>query len=440
MVKNREKMRAGINFKMFFVLIAVLSVTGCEKPVRIPGIVVFEVNASELTYTTAVLRARISDLGINGIDDYGFIISENGAMMNPVIKGLGKVSALSDFMVTVTDLKPDYTYYYKAYVSSGQKVFYFGDQLSFKTPVPIPPRVNDAVVYRRTNGSFLVTSEVVSEEGASVTQRGFVWGLGNTPIIENCIDTLVIGSGKGKFNGRISGLTPGPTYYVRAWAKNSKGVTYSSWVTPFSFDHLSFIADADSNYYLTVKIGTQEWMRDNLRTTRYKDGSPIPLVTATGQWAALTTPGYCWYDNDPNYSKTNYGALYNYFTAQTGKLCPDKWHAPDYNDLSSFILIIGGSDLTANKLKEAGTEHWISPNPGTNSTGFNALPAGYRDETGLFKGMGTATYWWITLTSGSGQYGPLIGLLSSSTGTINSLGGTAAIKSYGYSIRCIKDN
>ena len=79
--------------------------------------------------------------------------------------------------------------------------------------------------------------------------------------------------------------------------------------------------DIDGNVYHTVTIGTQVWMVENLKTTRYNDGSPIPLVTDSSYWSNLTTPGYCWYNNDTT-NKNTYGALYNWYTVNTGKLAP----------------------------------------------------------------------------------------------------------------------
>ena len=88
------------------------------------------------------------------------------------------------------------------------------------------------------------------------------------------------------------------------------------------------IKDKDRNVYKTVIIGTQVWMAENLKTTKYKDGTAIPLVTDGNAWAALSTPGYCWYNNDAATYEDTYGVLYNWYTVNTGKLCPTGWHVP----------------------------------------------------------------------------------------------------------------
>jgi uncharacterized protein (TIGR02145 family) len=89
-----------------------------------------------------------------------------------------------------------------------------------------------------------------------------------------------------------------------------------------STDKTIAVSDADGNAYHSVTIGTQEWLVENLKTTKYNDGTSIPLITSNSGWVNLTTPGYCFYDNDAGINKATYGALYNWYTVNTGKLCP----------------------------------------------------------------------------------------------------------------------
>jgi uncharacterized protein (TIGR02145 family) len=139
------------------------------------------------------------------------------------------------------------------------------------------------------------------------------------------------------------------------------------------------VSDVDGNTYKVVIIGTQVWMAENLKTTKYSDGTPIPLVTDNTAWSNLTTPGYCWYNNDSATIAQTYGALYNWYTVNTGNLCPAGWHVPTDAEWTILITYLGGEDVAGGKLKEAGTAHWSSPNTGaTNETGFTALPGGFR--------------------------------------------------------------
>jgi uncharacterized protein (TIGR02145 family) len=161
------------------------------------------------------------------------------------------------------------------------------------------------------------------------------------------------------------------------------------------------ITDIDGNVYHTLTIGSQVWLVENLKTTRYNDGSPIPLVTDSTAWSNLDTPGYCWYNNDPT-NKNPYGALYNWFTVNTGKLAPAGWHIPTDAEWTTLTTFLGGESTAGGKLKESGTGHWRTPNAGaTNETGFTALPGGHRDVNGTFSAMGDDGYWWSVTEYGT---------------------------------------
>ena len=121
------------------------------------------------------------------------------------------------------------------------------------------------------------------------------------------------------------------------------------------------VTDIDGNVYNTVTIGTQVWLKENLRTTKLNDGTEIPYVTSGGIWAGLSTPGYCYYDNSWSNAIT-YGALYNWHTVNTGKLCPTGWHVPSNEEWETLITYLGGDSLVGGKLKETGTAFWESPN------------------------------------------------------------------------------
>jgi len=107
----------------------------------------------------------------------------------------------------------------------------------------------------------------------------------------------------------------------------------------------STVTDIDGNVYHIVAIGTQVWMAENLKTTKYNDGTFIPLVTDSTAWGNLSTPGYCWYNNDAATYKNTYGALYNWFTVNTGKLSPKGWHIPSDTEWETLITYLGGESL-----------------------------------------------------------------------------------------------
>ncbi len=164
------------------------------------------------------------------------------------------------------------------------------------------------------------------------------------------------------------------------------------------------VADVDGNLYDTIDINNTIWLRKNLRTTHYNDGTPIPGISDTLTWTTLTTGARCWYNNDSAVYADIYGSLYNWHAVNTGKLCPAGWHVPNFPEWEALFNYLGGASVAGGKLKETGTAHWMSPNTGaTNETGFTALPGGYRQYSGNapFSALGTNGYWWSASDYGS---------------------------------------
>ncbi len=194
----------------------------------------------------------------------------------------------------------------------------------------------------------------------------------------------------------------------------------------------STITDSDNNTYNTVLIGSQCWMAENLATTKYNNDNSIPLVTDLYDWAGLTTPGYCWYDNDqPTYGDT-YGALYNWHVVNTGNLCPTGWHVPSDAEFTTLSTYLGGTSVAGGKLKETGYAHWVNPNTGaTNVTGFTALPGGYRPNN--FVHIGLHGYLWSTTEDGAYVW------YRSMAKDNSDLSKNSTTKVQGFSVRCIKD-
>ena len=166
-----------------------------------------------------------------------------------------------------------------------------------------------------------------------------------------------------------------------------------AWTSP------AVVTDIDGNLYTTVTIGTQTWMKQDLKTTRFNDGTPIPNVIDNTAWGALTTPGYCWYQNNVANGAT-YGALYNWYAVNTGRLAPKGWHVATDAEWTTLTNFLGGNEVAGGKLKEAGLAHWITPNSlATNETGFSALPGGYRYNNGTFYDQGLNGKWWCATES-----------------------------------------
>jgi uncharacterized protein (TIGR02145 family) len=199
------------------------------------------------------------------------------------------------------------------------------------------------------------------------------------------------------------------------------------------------VTDIDGNVYHIVTIGTQAWVVENLKTTRYNDGTSIPLVTDDDAWASLTTPGYCWYNNDASMFKNTYGALYNWYTVNTGKLAPPGWHVPTDAEWTTLITYLGGVDAAGAKLKStgtipAGTGLWRSPNYATNESGFTAVPAGTCDYDGLFSQLSSSGYWWSASENDAPNAWFWYMFYDHSY-----TGSNYGYKTLGFSVRCIRD-
>lgn len=200
--------------------------------------------------------------------------------------------------------------------------------------------------------------------------------------------------------------------------------------------------DVEGNPYKTVKIGTQTWMAENLRTTKYRNGEPIANVTQGSAWssASLKTGAYCWYNNDPAKEYT-YGALYNWYAVTDKRnLAPEGWHIPTDEEWSTLVAFLGGEAVAGGKMKEIGTLHWFSPNLGaSNEFLFSLLPAGVREgsemqATGSFWGINDKAYLWS-----SSQSSPTLMLFRRVSKDGADCFSASGSGQYGMSVRCIKD-
>ncbi len=245
------------------------------------------------------------------------------------------------------------------------------------------------------SGGGNISTESVSE----VIARGICWDTAPYPTVED--DKTSDGAGIGDFVSVITGLEPSTNYYVRAYAININGTYYGNQVsfltdTTDTGQGSNTVTDIDGNIYHTVTIGTQVWMIENLKVTRYQNGDTIIHASDSASWENLgLTGGFCYYDNDTTLANT-YGNLYNWFAVHDRRgVAPEGWRVPTDADWTVLTDYLGGLEIAGGKLKENGTSHWQSPNSGaTNETGFRALPGGYRKS--VFEGLGSVGYWWTS--------------------------------------------
>lgn len=200
------------------------------------------------------------------------------------------------------------------------------------------------------------------------------------------------------------------------------------------------VSDIDGNEYNTIKIGTQTWFGENLKTTKYNNGIVIPNIIDGFQWTNLTTGAYCYYD-DSEVNKNTYGNLYNWYSVNSGNLCPANWHIPSATEWKTLEEFLGRSYDAGGRLKEEGTSHWEKPNfGGINSSGFTALPAGTFStcwvcgNISMFQSINSYAGFWSS--TGVDSQTALARNLSSND---HVLGYWNEPKYSGLSVRCIKD-
>jgi uncharacterized protein (TIGR02145 family) len=174
----------------------------------------------------------------------------------------------------------------------------------------------------------------------------------------------------------VSGLTAGEEYFYTLKAKNSTG-TVSGETKTFRL-YYEQVSDYDGNKYWTVKIGSQIWLESNLKTTRFANGDAIPKVQPDNEWVAMKSPAYCYTKNDPELGKV-YGALYNNYVGLDSRGLIDGYHTPSIQEYETLVSYLGGGTSAARKLKSA-TDDWYEGRKGDNSSGFNALPGGWRSD------------------------------------------------------------
>ena len=400
-----------------------------------------------ITATSASSGGNITYDGNAGVTSRGVCWSGNA---NPTTTDSKTTDGIGtgQFVSSLTGLTAGSTYHVRAYATNSIGTAY-GSDLNFTT-LPVVPTVNTTMPSSVTEISAISGGNIADDGGSTITARGVCWGTSANPTImgEHSTD----GTGTGSFTSNMKCLSFATIYYVRAYATNSAGTSYGDQqiFTTLGTDPIIFnpgltygsVSDMDGNCYKTIQIGNQSWMAENLKTTKYNDGTDIPLVTDNTSWYNLTTHGYCWYNNDVA-NKATYGAMYNWYTVNTGKLCPTGWHVPDIAEwrilCNPYKTPEYEDETVGNELMETGVSHWKNP-LGTNETGFTAIPSGIRSYDGVFYSLYLSVNYWSSTDAkpypAYAKYHPI---------PYGEPFGTSPLRSMyeytgGLSVRCIKDN
>ena len=345
-------------------------------------------------------------------------------------------------------------------------IMLFGCEIRFSSSEPgVPSETLASLITSDISGITTSTANgggnITSDGGSAVTTRGVVWSLNPAPTTSLTTKT-VDGSGTGSFPSSIKGLASNTKYYVRAYAVNSVGTAYGNEVTfttsgttgssgttkGVPCPGAATVKDIDGNTYNTVQIGTQCWTKENLRVTKYSDGTSIPLDNSGGTsgnglgqtWGSRTTGARTIYAH----SQTNvvtYGFLYNWYTAKGiatagstnfKRICPTGWHVPSEGEWKILASYLGGDKSAGGKMKS--TTGWTANTGATNESGFTGLPGGLRSIVGEFNYLGSVGVWW---SSSEIDYDDAWSLnLYYLDGSVirNSID-----KAHGLSVRCLRD-
>lgn len=300
-----------------------------------------------------------------------------------------------------------------------------------------PPVVITSNVTDITQTTALTGGNVTDDGGAEVTAKGVCWKTSINPIVSNTKTSD--GTGIGSFPSSLTQLTSNTKYYVRSYATNSEGTGYGNEVS-FTTLNEGTVTDIDGNMYNLVTIGTQTWMRENLKTTKYSNGDPIGTTTpVTLDIISESSPKYQWSYNGTDSNVPIYGRLYTWYAVTDNRnICPTGWHVPSSGEWDILISFLGGwYNVAGGKLKETGALHWYNSDyKGTNESGFTGLPGGQRTYSNDFEDIGYYGYWWSSTEGDPSVYAVGRRLEYSSNDAITPVD----MKYAGYSVRCIKDN
>ncbi|MGE5425873.1 MAG: fibrobacter succinogenes major paralogous domain-containing protein, partial [Bacillota bacterium] len=404
--------------------LSAIIISGCEpdepvNPVN-PTPVVPVVNTIEIMYqnpSLVIVNCIINDNGGTSITEAG--ICWRNDSLEPTVLGLTRrVYVKEDVFSVELNVSPSTTYTVRAYAKNSVGVSY-GGCITFKTDNALPPEprmadIDEGILMSRTSNSAIFTGTVIDSGYCHINEVGICWSKSGTPDIYD-YRQAISNPGVGKFTVRAPGLEKLSDYIARIYVTNVVGTNYGD---PISFYTYDSVVDADGNYYLGVRIGSQVWLTANLKTTHFNNGDAINYVTDDGEWAAHANPAYCWYDNDATRANTAFGALYNYKVIVDPRgVAPEGYRIPSKEDIMVFGDYFGLEEYVTDQQgnpyqyiykggKSIRSNHYWIPAyiRGNNSTGFTAIPGGFRFRDGYFLEGSSRAPWWTTTIMDPGYY------------------------------------
>lgn len=401
-------------------------------------------DATNITTTGATLNGTVKANSISAIVTFEYGISHTYGQIATAVPSPVTGSTNMGVTANIVGLSGGITYHFRVKAINEYWIGY-GDDMTF-----IIPGETMAVTQTVTNVTMI---------GATLNGTVFANSLSTIATFEYGISTNyessvaaspneLTGDGWVGVIANISGLNGITKYHYRIKAANATGTKFGNDLSFATLGQSGTVTDIDNNTYKTIEIGNQVWMAENLKTTKYSDGTEIPLTNTTAAWNELTTTSkaYCLYNDDIN-NKETYGALYTWPAAMNGAVsstanpsgvqgvCPTSWHLPSDAEWTELKIYLGGDGIAGGKLKETGTTHWLSPNEGaTNESGFTALPGGWRDSLGDFYSIGYYGAWWSASENSTST-----ACQQSVNNSQSGISGDCLNKNHGFSVRCLRD-
>lgn len=339
------------------------------------------------------------------------------------------------FASYLKNLKPKTTYYVRAYATNTLETGY-GDVVHFTT-LGSKPKITISSTIDFSYYFAKCKSTLLSDGGFPIKQMGICWNTKGEPTLADSV--ILTSLSDNNFESEIVNLESNTTYYIRSFATNDLGTSYSSTIS-FTTKSPGVLVDIDGNTYRTIEVNGQTWTMDNLRVKHYVNGDSIPLVEDDSDWKKVKSGAICYYNNAISYVDS-YGILYNFYSIEdTRGLCPAGWHVPIDSEWNNLIDFLGGENLAGGKMKCTKTEpqtepKWNLPNTdATNESGFSGLPGGYRDYVGNFQYINQWGFWWY-----GNEKNPAQGTYQILRYDIGTSYNASTLKSYGMSVRCVKD-
>jgi len=362
---------------IFFLLV------GCAEVPTVKTVRV--INRLEGSYIEAV--GNIVSEGSELVLTRGFCLSKHpDPTLNDYLQTVRKAGV--NFTAQIEGLEKNTTYYVRAFAANDVGVGY-GAVLEVHTSAVAIVQTGSAKVLSNTEA---ILSARVDERNSETEICFELWREGESASIVEVQNTD--SQSETDINALVTGLSPGVVYFYRVRVRNTAGMVTGETKSFSSF--YEQVSDFDGNKYWTVKIGNQVWLESNLITTHFLNGDPIPHVQPLDQWVNFNSPAWCVYANSAELGAI-YGKLYNIKVGLDSRGLIAGYHLPSIEECQTLTAYLGGQDEAGEKLKSS-SDHWYKNGKGNNSSGFNALPGGWRGNSEMFSGLNYYVVYQTTTT------------------------------------------